>query len=60
MGVQILWFMPINPIGVKGRKMTESDLGSYYSVKNYYEVNPEFGTMADWKELVKHAHSTGF
>ena len=39
MGVQILWFMPINPIGVEGRKMTESDLGSYYSVKNYKEVN---------------------
>ena len=60
MGVQILWFMPVNPIGIEGRKMTESDLGSYYSVKNYKEVNPEFGTMADWKELVKHAHALGF
>jgi glycosidase len=60
MGVKILWFMPINPIGIEGRKMTSADLGSYYSVMNYKEINPEFGTMADWKELVKHAHSLGF
>ncbi|MEO9144613.1 MAG: alpha-amylase family glycosyl hydrolase [Ginsengibacter sp.] len=60
MGVQILWFMPINPIGVEGRKMTASDLGSYYAVKNYMEVNPELGTMDDWKGLVKDAHSRGF
>src|SRR5665647_206765 len=60
MGVQILWFMPINPIGIEGRKQSASDLGSYYSVSNYEEVNPEFGTMADWKALVKHAHSLGF
>ncbi|MEO8819514.1 MAG: alpha-amylase family glycosyl hydrolase [Ginsengibacter sp.] len=60
MGVKILWFMPINPIGKEGRKMSEADLGSYYSVMNYKEVNPEFGTMADWKELVKQAHTQGF
>ena len=60
MGVRILWFMPINPIGVEGRKMSSSDLGSYYAVMNYKEVNPEFGTMKDWKELVKSAHSKGF
>jgi len=60
MGVQILWFMPINPIGIEGRKMTSSDLGSYYAVMNYKEVNPEFGTMNDWKELVIHAHDLGF
>jgi hypothetical protein len=60
MGVEILWFMPITPIGVEGRKMNESELGSYYAVKNYKEVNPEFGTMADWKALVKRAHSMGF
>jgi len=60
MGVKILWFMPINPIGKEGRKMTEADLGSYYSVMNYKEINSEFGTMADWKELVKHAHRLGF
>jgi alpha-amylase len=60
MGVQILWFMPINPIGLKGRKMSEQDLGSYYSVSNYRELNSEFGTMKDWKQLVKMAHSMGF
>jgi glycosidase len=60
MGVKILWFMPINPIGIEGRKMTSSDLGSYYAVMNYKEVNPEFGTMQDWKELVKDAHGKGF
>lgn len=60
MGIEILWFMPITPIGIEGRKMNESELGSYYSVQNYKEVNPEFGTMADWKALVKAAHSMGF
>jgi glycosidase len=60
MGVEILWFMPITPIGIEGRKMTPSELGSYYAVRNYKAVNEEFGTMADWKALVKHAHSMGF
>jgi alpha-amylase len=60
MGVDILWFMPITPIGIEGRKMTGNDLGSYYAVRDYKAVNPEFGTMADWKALVKHAHSMGF
>lgn len=60
MGVEILWFMPITPIGIEGRKTSESDLGSYYAVRNYKAVNEEFGTMADWKALVKHAHSMGF
>ena len=57
MGVQTLWFMPINPISKKGRK---GALGSYYSVADYTAVNPEFGTLADWKELVNKAHSMGF
>ena len=60
MGVEILWFMPINPIGTEGRKMTASDLGSYYAVKDYKAVSEEFGTLADWKTLVKHMHSMGF
>ena len=60
MGVEILWFMPITPIGKEGRKMTQTELGSYYAVRDYKAVNPEFGTMADWKALVKHAHSMGF
>ncbi|MEI8006759.1 MAG: alpha-amylase family glycosyl hydrolase [Bacteroidota bacterium] len=56
MGVDILWLMPVNPIGVKNRK---GSLGSYYAVKDYLAVNPEFGTMADLKELVKKAHELG-
>ncbi|WP_165958030.1 alpha-amylase family glycosyl hydrolase [Segetibacter sp. 3557_3] len=57
MGVQTLWFMPINPISIKDRKGT---LGSYYAVSNYTQVNPEFGDMNDWKALVKAAHDKGF
>ena len=60
MGVEILWFMPVTPIGLEGRKMTEKDLGSYYAVKDYKGFNPEFGTMDDWKAFVKHAHEMGF
>lgn len=57
MGVQTLWFMPINPISKKDRK---GALGSYYAVSNYTAINPEYGTMEDWKELVNKAHSMGF
>ncbi len=56
MGVGIIWLMPINPIGEKNRKGT---LGSYYSVKNYKEINPEFGTKADFKNLVDEIHKLG-
>lgn len=56
MNVGILWFMPINPIGEKNRK---GSLGSYYSIKNYKEINPEFGTLEDFKEVVKQAHKNG-
>jgi len=52
--VDILWLMPVFPISEEGRKGT---LGSYYAVKNYKEVNPEFGTLEDLKRLVNHAHS---
>ena len=57
MGVQTLWFMPINPISKVDRK---GSMGSYYAVADYTEINPEFGTLDDWKELVKHAHDMGF
>ncbi|MBS1597882.1 MAG: alpha-amylase [Bacteroidetes bacterium] len=57
MGVEVLWFMPLNPISKVDRKGT---LGSYYAVSDYTAVNPEFGTMADWKNLVKLCHSKGF
>lgn len=57
LGVDILWLMPIHPIGEMNRKGT---LGSYYSVKDYTDVNPEFGTKADFKALVDAAHAQGF
>jgi oligosaccharide 4-alpha-D-glucosyltransferase len=57
MGVDILWFMPIQPIGVKERKGT---LGSYYAIRNYTETNPEFGTLEDFKQLVDQCHDLGF
>jgi len=56
MGVDILWLMPIHPIGEKNRK---GSLGSYYSVKDYKDVNPEFGTMDDFRALVNKAHELG-
>ena len=55
--VEILWFMPIHPIGVENRK---GALGSYYSIKDYKAVNPEFGTFEDFKSLVRKAHKMGF
>ena len=56
LGVDILWFMPIHPISEKNRK---GELGSYYAVKDYKAVNPEFGTLDDFKALVNNAHSRG-
>ena len=53
LGVDILWFMPINPIGMKNRK---GSLGSYYSVKDFKGFNPEFGTIEEWKNLVNKIH----
>lgn len=60
MGVGILWFMPVTPIGKEGRKITEKDLGSYYAVRDYKGFSEEFGTMNEWKAFVKHAQSMGF
>lgn len=56
LGADILWIMPIHPIGEKNRK---GSLGSYYSVKDYKAVNPFFGTFDDFKELVNKAHEQG-
>lgn len=56
MGVDILWLMPINPIGEKNRK---GSLGSYYSIKDYTAINPEFGTENDFKALVSEVHKLG-
>jgi glycosidase len=56
LGVDVLWIMPVQPIGVEGRKGT---LGSYYSIRDYMAVNPEFGSMADFRHLVDAAHREG-
>jgi len=56
MGVGILWFMPIQPIGTLHRKGT---LGSYYSISDYTAVNPEFGTLDDFRRVVRQAHALG-
>src|SRR6187551_3247042 len=53
MGVETIWFMPINPISKLGRK---GSLGSYYAVSDYTAINPEFGTMDDFKKLVQSIH----
>ena len=56
MGVDIVWLMPISPIGIDGRKGT---LGSYYSIIDCKAVNPEFGTMEDFKSFLATAHDLG-
>lgn len=56
LGVEILWIMPIQPIGIENRKGV---LGSYYSISDYTAVNPEFGTMEDFVNLVNQAHELG-
>ena len=57
LGVDILWLMPMYEIGTEGRKGT---LGSYYAISDYKKVNPEFGTMEDFEQLLKAAHAMGF
>lgn len=57
LGVDVIWLMPIYPIGEKERKGT---LGSYYAVKDYCAVNPEFGTMQDFEAFLTEAKSQGF
>lgn len=70
LGVEIIWIMPINPISKIKRKATGGEftsdiedeeerkkyLGSYYSVSDYKAINPEFGTLEDFKNLVQKAH----
>ena len=56
LGVTILWTMPIQPIGEKGRK---GCFGSPYSIKDYYAVDPNYGTVDDYKRLVSEAHKRG-
>ena len=56
MGVDIVWLMPVSPIGVDARKGT---LGSYYSIIDYKAINPEFGTMEDFDKFLATAHDLG-
>ncbi len=53
LGVDILWLMPVHPVGQKNKK---GELGSSYSVQNYTEINPEFGTKEDFADLVEYIH----
>ncbi len=73
LGVDILWLMPVFPIGELNRKATQTVLaeevedslerakylGSYYSTRDYLSVNPEFGTLQDFKSLVEEIHKLG-
>ena len=56
LGVNILWLMPIHPIGQEKKK---GPIGSPYAVRDYYAVNPDYGTGADLKRLVSEAHRRG-
>jgi len=56
LGVTVLWIMPIHPIGEKCRK---GDFGSPYSIRDYYAVDPNYGTVDDFKNLVAGAHQRG-
>ncbi|MBN4085420.1 alpha-amylase [Flavobacteriaceae bacterium AH-315-B10] len=73
LGVKIIWMMPIFPISETKRKATGGDfanliedeterkkmLGSYYAVSDFRKVNPEFGTIEDFRTLLKTAHQNG-
>jgi glycosidase len=56
LGVTVIWLMPIHPVGELKRK---GHLGSPYAVRDYYAVNPEFGTLEDFRSLVRSVHNTG-
>ena len=55
-GVTVIWLMPIHPIGDANRKGRK---GSPYSIQDYYDINPEFGTIEDFKSLVRTVHEQG-
>lgn len=56
LGCDIIWFMPIHPIGKKGKK---GSLGCPYANRDYRTTNPEYGTMEDFKQLVDEIHARG-
>jgi len=53
LGVKVLWLMPVYPIS---QTKSKGSLGSYYAVSNYTKINPEFGSLDDFRNLVKKAH----
>ena len=56
LGTDVIWLMPIHPIGEQKRKGT---LGSPYAIRDYRAVNPEFGTLDDFKRLMDDIHAHG-
>lgn len=56
LGIDILWLMPIHPVGELNKK---GSLGSYYAVRDYKAINPEFGTEKDLRSLISTAHDNG-
>jgi len=56
MGIDIIWLMPMHPIGLKNRK---GSLGSYYSISDFTDINPEFGTKDEFKNLIHKIHALG-
>ena len=56
LGTDIIWLMPIHPIGVEGKKGT---LGCPYANRDYRAVNPAYGTMEDFEALVREIHAHG-
>jgi cyclomaltodextrinase len=56
LGVTILWLMPIHPIGQEKKKGT---IGSPYAVRDYYAINPDYGTKEDFKRLIAEVHRRG-
>ncbi|WP_276835603.1 alpha-amylase family glycosyl hydrolase, partial [Chryseobacterium cucumeris] len=57
MGIKTLWFMPITPIAQQNKK---GSMGSPYAASDYTSINPEFGTLQDFKDMVNEAHRLGF
>ncbi|MEK7780079.1 MAG: alpha-amylase family glycosyl hydrolase, partial [Verrucomicrobiota bacterium] len=56
LGVNVLWLMPIHPIGEKLKKGT---LGSPYAIRDYFAINSEFGSTNDFKKLMTETHKRG-
>jgi cyclomaltodextrinase len=57
LGVNILWLMPIHPVG---RERSKGTLGSPYAVRDYFAINPDYGSAEDFRRLVTEAHRSGF